>query len=286
MAKSDVGIETKSIEGLTLFYRKKDKETAAIIEKACACSIEVIRNLWGLETPGDCRVYVMDSWKHFLFHSAPWLWRILLGATMPFWVPRVKKTWRFAAGWALRYGRRRVVGVKPPRLIETAESQMGRRIFIPAADPSEKIQQVACHELTHAFTAHLKLPAWLNEGLAMVTVDRLMGRPTIQSETLRALNSPSRTGAPKGYRRLRREKADGLIYHYVRGYWITRGLAEACPDGLRELLGEKSGRGTLERRVAAKLGMERKEFWAAIDRLTVSHFEAALPDRAPSASGS
>ncbi len=286
MAKKDVGMETKSIDGLTLFYRREDREAAAIIGKACAHSIEVIHDLWGLETPKDCRVYVMDSWKRFLFHSAPRPWRILLAVSMPFWIARVKKTWRFAGGWALRYGRRRVVGVKPPRLIETAQGQMGRGIFIPAADPSEKIQQVACHELTHAFTAHLKLPAWLNEGLAMVTVDRMMGRPTIQSETLRVLASPARTGAPKGYRRLRREKADGLVYHYVRGYWITRGLAETCPAALRQLLGEKSSRLALERKVATMLGMEYKEFWANIDRLTVSHFEAVAPDRAPSASGS
>jgi hypothetical protein len=269
-------METKSIDGLTLFYPAEEREAAGIIGDACFRSLEVIRDLWGLETPKDCRVYVMDSWKRFLFHSAPWPWRILLAGTMLFWMPRVKKIWRYAGGWAQRYGSRRAIGVKPPRLIEAAEGHMGRRIFVPRADTHEKIRQIACHELTHAFTAHLKLPAWLNEGLALVTVDRMMGKPTIQSETLRALDTPPRTGIPKGYRRLRRENEDGLVYHYVRAYWLTRYLMETEREALRDLLGRRCGRQAFELKLASRLAMNREEFWTKIDRLTVSHFEPGL----------
>jgi len=265
-------METKLIDGLTLFYPAEEREAAAAIGEACLQSIAVIRDLWGLETPRDCRVYVMDSWRRFVFHSAPWPWRILLAGTLPLWMPRVKKVWRYAGGWAQRYGHRRAIGVKPPRLLETAEKHLGRRIYIPGADPYQKIRQLSCHELTHAFTAHLKLPAWLNEGLAMVTVDRMMGKPTIQSETIRALDSPSRAGIPKGYKRLRRENEDGLVYHYVRGYWITRYLMEAHPERLRDLLGRRWDQRALERQLAAGLGMNRQQFWMNIDRLAVSHF--------------
>ena len=31
----------------------------------------------------------------------------------------------------------------------------------------EKIQHLTCHELVHACTAHLRLPFWLNEGIAV-----------------------------------------------------------------------------------------------------------------------
>jgi len=269
-------MEKRSIDGLTLFYPAEDKESAAVIGDACQRSISVIRDLWGLETPKDCRVYVMDSWKRFVFHSAPWPWRILLAGTLPFWMPRVKKVWRFAGGWAQRYGRRCAIGVKPPRLIETAEKHIGRRIYIPSADPHEKIRQISCHELTHAFTAHLKLPAWLNEGLAMVTVDRMMGKPTIQGETIRALDSPSRPVIPKGYKGLKRENEDGLVYHYVRGYWITRYLMETDREKLRDLLGRRWDQRALEDRLAAAMGMNRQEFWTSIDRLAVSHFRPSL----------
>jgi hypothetical protein len=268
-------METKSIDGLILFYPAEEREAAGIIGDACVRSLEVLRNLWGLETPKDCRVYVMDSWKRFIFHSAPWPWRILLAGAMPFWMPRVKKIWRYAGGWAQRYGSRRAIGVKPPRLIEAAEGRMGSRIFIPRADTREKIRLITCHELTHAFTAHLKLPAWLNEGLAMVAVDRMMGKPTINSETIRALDTPLRKGRPKGYRRLRAGNEDGLVYHYVRGYWITRYLMETRREGLGDLLGQRYGRQALERQLAAGLGMNREEFWTEIDGLAVSHFEPA-----------
>jgi len=40
-----------------------------------------MRELWGLEAPAECRVYVMTSWLRFLFHSAPWPWRIFLAVT-------------------------------------------------------------------------------------------------------------------------------------------------------------------------------------------------------------
>jgi hypothetical protein len=54
-------METKSIDGLILFYPAEEREAAEIIGDACVRSLEVLRNLWGLEMPKDCRVYVMDS---------------------------------------------------------------------------------------------------------------------------------------------------------------------------------------------------------------------------------
>ena len=48
---------------------------------------------------------------------------------------------------------------------------------------ASQVQRIACHELVHAYTAHLKLPAWLHEGLAMLTVDRFFERPTVKRES-------------------------------------------------------------------------------------------------------
>ena len=39
------------------------------------------------------------------------------------------------------------------------------------------IQPVIAHEMTHGLVAHLPLPAWLNEGIAVNTEQRLCGRP-------------------------------------------------------------------------------------------------------------
>jgi hypothetical protein len=60
-------------------------------------------------------------------------------------------------------------------------TRIGERIFVKTDDVT-KVQQIACHELVHAFTSHLRLPVWLHEGLAMVTVDRLLQNQSIQGE--------------------------------------------------------------------------------------------------------
>jgi hypothetical protein len=43
-------------------------------------------------------------------------------------------------------------------------------------DDMHTIERIIAHELTHASVAHLPIPLWLNEGLAVNTEDRLMGR--------------------------------------------------------------------------------------------------------------
>lgn len=51
--------------------------------------------------------------------------------------------------------------------------------FVLVKDQPESVEPIVAHELTHACVRHLPLPAWLNEGLAVNTEDRLCGaRPT------------------------------------------------------------------------------------------------------------
>jgi hypothetical protein len=159
------------------------------------------------------------------------------------------------------------VGVKPARLIEHTQRSLGWQIFVPAASPAEAVQRVACHELTHAFSAHLRLPAWLHEGLAMVAVDRALGRPHIQAETLRRLDG----GQPPGERFNLREPGTVLDL-YARGYWLTRYLAEAHAALLRRLLAEPRPRAQVEAAVARELGTTDAGLWAAASAHTGAHF--------------
>jgi hypothetical protein len=43
-------------------------------------------------------------------------------------------------------------------------------------DETHTIERIIAHEMTHAGLAHLPIPLWLNEGLAVNTEDKLMGR--------------------------------------------------------------------------------------------------------------
>ena len=128
----------------------------------------------------------MTSWHGFALQSA-WPWKVLLALTFPFWAPRAKAIWPLAGGWQQSYGRRHALGIKPPRLLQSADSRIGDKIFLRDADVHDRVRSVACHELTHAFTADLRLPAWFKEGVAMVAVDRFFDRPTVKRETLETL---------------------------------------------------------------------------------------------------
>jgi hypothetical protein len=268
-------METLPVGGLILYFDADDREAAELIGRACEKSVGVIHEQWGLETPEDCRVYVMRSLLDFVFHSAPVSWRVLLGITFPLWYPRQRRVWPYAGGYEQRYGRRLAVGVKPPRLMQEADGSVGARVFVQTADIGEKVERTTCHELAHAFVGHLNLPAWLKEGHAMVTVDRYMGKPTVQQETLEALARYSTKAAAAGYRKVSMEDPDAAVYLYTRGYWITRYLEDRQPELLRSLLQRRQSQSELETEVAAALGMEREAFWREIDGMVIAHFGQA-----------
>jgi hypothetical protein len=48
--------------------------------------------------------------------------------------------------------------------------------FVTVHDEMHTVERVIAHEMTHASLAHLRIPLWLNEGIAVNTEDRLMGR--------------------------------------------------------------------------------------------------------------
>lgn len=158
----------------------------------------------------------------------------------------------FCRGWEQKYGNVRTVGIKPPRLLETADRRIGERIFIKEESIQDKIRSIACHELTHAFTAHLRLPAWLKEGLAMLMVDKFFLKPTVKKNTLEILKNSSDPSA--GSQRSGFKGEDTLLYLYIRGYWRTRYIYETCPDLLKELLAKPYGKKQLEVKIAGAYG--------------------------------
>ena len=109
--------------------------------------------------------------------------RVLNTLTLPLWYRSVRKMWVYVAGLTMRYRGGPAVGVKPTRLWDMREDSVGRRIFYPLGADMLRLRNIVCHELTHAYTAHLHLPLWLNEGMAMITVDRFLERETVRHST-------------------------------------------------------------------------------------------------------
>jgi hypothetical protein len=168
-----------------------------------------------------------------------------------------------------------MVGVKPPRLLRETDGSLGHRIFVPGRDLEQRVEHNTCHELAHAFVTHLRLPAWLKEGHAMVTVDRYAGKPTVRRETLESLAHFSvQSGGERG-RRLQDQDPEALIYQCVQGYWITRYLDETQPELLRGLLMERTRPPAVEGQLAVGLGLGPEGFWTHINSMVVAHFQQA-----------
>jgi hypothetical protein len=261
-----------SASSLTLFFDAEQREAAELIGQACEKSVPLIHDSWGLDPPKDCRVYVMTSWSRFVFQSAPWRRKMLFAVLLPFWALRARRLWRYAGGWVRSYGERVAVGLKPPRLVQLGDSSIGDRIFVPAQDVYEKVQLNTCHELVHAFTDRLRLPVWLHEGLAMVTVDRFAGRHTVRPDTLEPIERWSERAGPGGIEELCLEDPDAVVYLYVRGYWLTRYVEETRPGLLKGLLARSLHSEVLENEIAVAYGKGREEFWSGIDGVLGAHF--------------
>jgi hypothetical protein len=273
-----IKMDSKSFNGLTLYFDREERESAEIIEKACRKSIQTIDESWGLKPPQDCRVYVLTSWPRCVFQGAPPKYQFMLALTLPIWYSEFKQRWKYAGGWAQRYGDRQVVGIKTLHLIEHASESMGESIFIKQDSLEENVLSITCHELTHAYTSHLSLPIWLHEGLAMVTVDHCLQKETVKRDTLDILHTTSEEVQNSEKIDLRAQSKEDIINLYVRGYWVTRFLAETQPKLLRSCLGKRYSSQELEEKIAAGYGVAPEVVWSEIDSQVVNYFEEAMTD--------
>lgn len=260
-------MKEESIAGLRLYYDAEEQDAAQLVGRACERSVALFQERWGLETPEDCRVYVMTSWMGFLLQSTPWPWKGYVILTLPLVALRAGTIWPYAGGWAIQYGKRRVVGVKPPRLIQEGNRSLGEKIFTKNRDLSETVETVTCHELVHAFTFHLKLPTWLHEGLATLAMEHYLGRDIVRRDSLDSLlrRVPIQADGLS-------EKQHGLLARYARGYWLTRLIEETNPKVLRELLSRRYEPQEMQEQVASAFGKDPESFWSNIDMVLRGHF--------------
>jgi hypothetical protein len=270
----DINMDTRTISGLTLYYDPVEKEAADQLLAAAERSIQTITSSWLLPVPEDCRVYLMDSWPSCVFLGAPLGTQLVLGITLPLWYRDYKMRWTYAGGWSQRYGKRQVVGIKAPRLIADTPDAMGESLFVKEEDPAQKFLSIVCHELTHACSAHLVLPGWFNEGLAMVSVDYCLGKQTVLSSTIDLLDAGGNGGDPAERLNMKTQSREQIILLYVRGYWLTRYLAENYPELVKGLLGETTSSPDFEARIAGELNIAQDMFWQQIDPILVKHFGA------------
>lgn len=255
-------MEKRVVGGITLYYHRKDIDTADDFEKYLKDIMLLVPELWGMTRPERCRLYIMRSWQGFLFHGAPvYLWPSFI-LFFPLLYLRFKKIWEFAGGWVQRFDRRIAVGIKPPELLEKADRTIGENIFKKSPNMEERMKHLICHEMTHAFANHLKLPLWLNEGIAMLSVDKYLKKQTVREDTLERLKT-SGLKRPLGYREAQRNGVEGMVLAYCQGYWVTRYLKEKKPEVLKKILQKKHSANEIDTILKDGLGI-KKDLWKTL----------------------
>jgi hypothetical protein len=265
-------METRQINGIALFYHAEDQESAELIGGACSDSARVVQESWDLSTPENLRVYVMTEWKDFLYHSAPGYYRLLLTLAMPFYRARYTRYWEISAGWSMGYWNRPTIGIKPPHILQEADTEVGSKVFIEVEEMDQRVKMTTCHELVHAASVHLRLPMWLNEGLAMLTVEKYQEMLTVKTESLALVESGDSKVRPESYRILTRLDPQGIATQYARCYWFTRYLDEEHPDMLKGFLEKRLPLRVLNTRAAEALEVPVDELFYSLDRTVVEHF--------------
>ena len=258
----------EKIDQISFYYPVGEQHDAEILRSAILKVTETLSSRYNLQTPADCRVILMTDWHMFLAEGAPPLMKIFLPVIEALQGKRFEATWKVAGGWNQRMGNRVVAGIKPGRLIEASDKRLGKVIFKPYESIDEKVYSITCHELTHAFTDHLRLPSWLHEGLAMVTTDHALGKETVQRQTLELLKD-SDIGRITRYS-LNDEKA--LILLYVRAYWLTLWLEKEEPELLQTWLKKKLRPSLIDQQLAKKLNVYLTNLWSMMDHFLYNYF--------------
>ena len=174
-------MESTPLNGLTLYYDEEGAYALDLIREACVLSIQIMQDSWQLNPPAECRGIHHDHLAAVFIPCSSQVVANYSDYNHAADEEPLRYTLGVAGGWEQQFGKRHTFGVKPPHLLKDADQSIGERIFVKEENIDVKVQQNTCHELTHAFSSHLKLPMWLKEGLAMVSVDKYAGKPTVKS---------------------------------------------------------------------------------------------------------
>ncbi len=262
-------METLVVDGIKVFFKPEDRETAEQIAAFCPPMLPLIKEMWHGIIPYDCRIHVMTSGIGFVFDTAPKAARVIYTLFFPLWGFSVYSSWKQAAGlsqtYAVSYS---AVGIKPPRLLLKADKRVGEKIHLPEEDMDLKLKGILAHELTHAFTGYLQLPYWLVEGIAMLTAERVLNKETVRPDTLSRLWEPAM--APCFYKR--RYDLESVVRQYILGYWMTRYIEEDRPGWLNSLFERPRPPAFWNTEILGSYGIKPETFRTEMVPLMVSRF--------------
>ncbi len=174
--------------------------------------------------------------------------------------------WNRSAGWFQRYGKLCLIAIKP--LGDFQNMNLKDSSLYTPMNAKEKFCNTLVHELTHAFTSHLKLPLWLNEGVALLAAEKALGYGAVKVETLDYLTTPQKDSS---YYQLPRLEGEKFFYQYAKGYWLTRYLQEQHEEVLKQLLSKWKFNAIINRNINKLFNNQTS------DRILYSYFKENHP---------
>lgn len=124
----------------------------------------------------------------------------------------------------------------------------------------EYLKSIYAHELTHAFSNKLKLPQWLNEGIALYTSEDVLNDRIVSKNSLELLNKES---TKINISRLIIDSEIKMAYTYIKGYWTIKYLNEIYPGFIKRVFKKYNGNDIVNE-ILKKLDLETK--WRRFDK--------------------
>lgn len=220
------------------------RDTESLLSEACCRAVDFLQSTWQFAIP-QCHVYVTPRWQTIYLEHPPIIWKTAYKLGLSILKnrrERLEALWQRSAGWFQRFGKLHFIAIKPLAYFQTINLQQSP-LYKPM-NAKQKFSNTLVHELIHTFTAHLKLPLWLNEGVALLAAEQALGYGGLRETTLELLHTPRKTIS---YFKLPNLAGEDFFYHYAKGYWLTRYLEEY--GGLEPLLKKRHAYSTINKHI-------------------------------------
>ena len=269
--------KSTAVERLEIYYDETEKGIVGVIEKAYSRTSEVVKECWGVDYKDMIPFYVSKQCPEIkgVFDGMRWYNCLKYFYNLLFVVPvsiiSFLRILMLSSAVVLEdRDCKPLVWMKPWDMIESDQVVFTATFFDgDFTERENNIEYITCHEIVHVNLKYLKLPQWLNEGLAMVTVDSYFGRNIIKESTINTLQALFLKKAAMK----RKRGSETFIYsEYIPWYWITRFLIEEYPELIEDFIRNKQSDKNIEKKIADRLGIRRKVFWQELGELVHFHY--------------
>ena len=259
---------------LNINYYKKYEKEKEIIKNNYEKVVNLIEKLWDIDSKRPTiNIYIFISDFKYILCASNWFFIILrFTILLPHWLLRGRKRWKKWRGVSGFQKKEPSILIKP---MEHYNYYTNKNFFkytnLYLDNKKEKIfKSTFCHEIFQVYTHDLKLPAWLKQGLAIITEEYFLDKKMILSKSINLLKEKHLDELDEKY----------STYILIKGYWTVRYLEEKYPDFLKKTI-KKYREEEIVKEIGKKLGLNinnKDELWEQIDDLLYDHYQYLLEE--------